>query len=670
MKKNIYLLLLLITGVINAQVITFTDDDFRLKLLTSDVTNNVAKNLSGNNIKIDADNNGQITVQEVAAVAELFIPNEATINSIDGIKSFVNLTRLDAQSCAISGSVDLSNLSLLELVFLNNNAITTINVSGCVAMKEIDCDTNLIQEVDVSSLFILEDLKVANNPILKIFAKNGADEAIDFSGTLNQNINYICADESQVSNLQGQVTNGCIVNSLCTDTPGGKFNKITGKLFFDATGNGIDANDLPLPYAKLKSVLGNDDSTILQTLTLPNATYTFATTETGGFDVLPSVENPTWFTLSPAAGSFIDTNNNVFNQDFLLAPVGIHFDVEAMIRPISQVVPGADVTYEIVFKNKGNQTHSGQVSVDYNESVLNFVSSTVPLVNLGSGIQRLVYSNLLPFETRSFSITLNLSNAVNTGDVLPFSISIDANGEDVATQNDNVVNYFQKVVATNPNRIECIQGDLVSNAEIGKYLHYAINFENTGTQTAQNVVINTSFNPAQYDVNSIQILNATSELVATANNEKVSLSLRKANVRGPGGQGGILLKILTKNDLPNGSTVNTGAQIFFDYEPLQTAPLISATDIANTSFQSLKIAESSQDITISIYPNPTTSMINIESKNSIQTVQLFDIYGRLLQTNLQESTNSTMDLTQRSAGIYFLKITSDKGQKVEKIVKE
>jgi hypothetical protein len=41
-----------------------------------------------------------------------------------------------------------------------------------------------------------------------------------------------------------------------------------------------------------------------------------------------------------------------------------------------------------------------------------------------------------------------------------------------------------------------------------------------------------------------------------------------------------------------------------------------------------------------------------------------------LQTSLENNTNAVIDISQKSNGIYFLKITSDKGTKVEKIVKE
>ncbi|MFN3969439.1 T9SS type A sorting domain-containing protein [Flavobacterium sp.] len=669
MKNLIYLLLFLIVGNLNAQVISFADNDFKLKLLEADVTNNIAKTLGGNNIKIDADNNGQITVQEVALVYELFIPNETTINSIEEIIYFVNLTKLDAQSCAISGIVNLSNLTFLERIYLNNNQINEIDIVGCVAMKEIVCNNNLIQKMDVATLINLEVLNVDNNPIFQIFAKNGANETISFNGVLNQSLNYICADEIQVSSLQGQVTNGCVVNSLCTNTPGGNFNTITGTLYFDAAGNGLDVSDLPHPYVKLKSILGNDDSTILQTVTQQNATYTFATTEIGGFDVLPSVENQDWFTITPVAGNFLNANNNVFNQDFLLAPIGVHSDVEVMIRPMSQVTPGSNASYEIVFKNKGNQLHNGFVTFGYDESVLDFVSSTASLVNSGVGQLSLAYSNLLPFETRSFQIVLNINSSVNNNDVLNYTVSIDPNNEDLTTQGDNSVVYRQNVQSVIPNRMKCIEGDLVPDSEIGKYLHYVINFENTGNQVARNVVISTDFDVAQYDINSIQILNATNALSVNAQNQNVKFNLNNAYVGGPGGQGGILLKIKTKSNLPTGSTVNARAEVFFDYDAIQVAPLVSITQLVETTFQALSVPENTIDKSVKLYPNPTSSNLNIEADSPIQVIQLFDIYGRLLQTNLLESVSTNIDLSQRAAGIYFIKVTTDKGQKTEKIIR-
>jgi hypothetical protein len=51
-------------------------------------------------------------------------------------------------------------------------------------------------------------------------------------------------------------------------------------------------------------------------------------------------------------------------------------------------------------------------------------------------------------------------------------------------------------------------------------------------------------------------------------------------------------------------------------------------------------------------------------------VQLFDVQGRLLQTKLVNESNTILDITTQSAGVYFIKVTTVKGIKVEKMVKE
>jgi hypothetical protein len=41
-----------------------------------------------------------------------------------------------------------------------------------------------------------------------------------------------------------------------------------------------------------------------------------------------------------------------------------------------------------------------------------------------------------------------------------------------------------------------------------------------------------------------------------------------------------------------------------------------------------------------------------------------------LQTNIINNSETTFDITSKSKGMYFLKIVSEKGIKVEKLVKE
>jgi len=67
---------------------------------------------------------------------------------------------------------------------------------------------------------------------------------------------------------------------------------------------------------------------------------------------------------------------------------------------------------------------------------------------------------------------------------------------------------------------------------------------------------------------------------------------------------------------------------------------------------------------ISVFPNPTTAEINIKTVLKIESVEVFDLAGRLLQ---KEKTTS-FELKSRAPGIYFLKIKTNEGVGVKRVV--
>lgn len=73
---------------------------------------------------------------------------------------------------------------------------------------------------------------------------------------------------------------------------------------------------------------------------------------------------------------------------------------------------------------------------------------------------------------------------------------------------------------------------------------------------------------------------------------------------------------------------------------------------------------------IKIYPNPTSGFVTINSNEIIKSIQLFDVQGRIINTYLINETKSNLDLKTYSNGIYFLKVNTSKGSKIEKIIKE
>jgi uncharacterized repeat protein (TIGR01451 family) len=327
--------------------------------------------------------------------------------------------------------------------------------------------------------------------------------------------------------------------------------------------------------------------------------------------------------------------------------------------------------YKLVYKNKGNQTLSGNVTFQYDDAVLDFVTSTATPDTQATGLLTFNYTNLLPFESRSIDITLNVNGPmetppVNIDDVLDFTATINTNQTE-ETPDDNSFDYSEVVVGSyDPNDITCLQGEVVSDAEIGEYLHYLIRFENTGTAAAQKVVVTTDINPADYSLNTLQVLDASHDMFVRNNDGVIEFVFEDIQLAGGGGHGNILLKIKTLPTLTINDEVDIQADIYFDFN----FPIV--TNIANTSFETLSVTGFETDQNIILYPNPVEDLLFIESQQDLQQIRLFDIQGKQIKVdvNLDQGLNTSMDLSQLSQGIYFINIKTPQGNYTKKVIKD
>ncbi|MDP9955535.1 hypothetical protein J2X97_001172 [Epilithonimonas hungarica] len=71
-------------------------------------------------------------------------------------------------------------------------------------------------------------------------------------------------------------------------------------------------------------------------------------------------------------------------------------------------------------------------------------------------------------------------------------------------------------------------------------------------------------------------------------------------------------------------------------------------------------------IQIKIYPNPAKDLINITSDKKINSVEVYDYLGRLIKTEFSNKVN----ISQLLKGNYLLKIKTDSGESIEKLIKE
>ena len=75
-------------------------------------------------------------------------------------------------------------------------------------------------------------------------------------------------------------------------------------------------------------------------------------------------------------------------------------------------------------------------------------------------------------------------------------------------------------------------------------------------------------------------------------------------------------------------------------------------------------------INVSVYPNPTINNINIQSDEQITNVVVYNTLGQLVMNAAPDATNFSMETANLDAGIYFAKLSTEKGSKTVKFIKQ
>ncbi|HEX8563168.1 MAG TPA: T9SS type A sorting domain-containing protein [Flavobacterium sp.] len=594
--------------------------------------------------------------------------NQLTALDFTGL---TNITKINCNDNSIP-SLDVSNLPLLTSFSCNNNPIADIDLTNNPLLNNVECGGLDIVSLDLSQNPQLCFLICSSNPNLEMVNLKNGNSALacneSFAFFENEALEFVCTDEEEadyfIEYFGSNGMPGVSVNTYCSFVPGGDYNTITGTVKFDSNDNGCDVSDATQSWIKVRmNTIGGDSLTFTDV----TGAYDFYT-GAGNFLVSPEPETQSYFdTFSPVAVNFPLVDNSVSNQDLCISPNGVHADAEITIAPINPAQPGFNATYVIVFRNKGNQPLTGELGLTFEDNVLEFLSTSASTYSQSLGSLEFPFTNLLPFESRSIYVIFNVNAptdtpAVNIGDILDFTVAITHGGSEETTI-DNTYAYAETVTGSfDPNNVICLEGESAATEAIGEYLHYIINFENTGTAPAQNIVVHQNIDLNNYDIESLQILNSSHALTARIQNGVCEFIFDGISLDS-GGHGNILMKIKSAPTLQNGDSVASQANIFFDYN------LPVATNVATTTFESLSVNDPGADQSVRAYPNPSSGQVTISANDVIDSIQIYDVQGRLLQSSLPAQKEITLDVSNRSVGLYFLKITTAKGNATIKMIR-
>jgi uncharacterized repeat protein (TIGR01451 family) len=362
----------------------------------------------------------------------------------------------------------------------------------------------------------------------------------------------------------------------------GSTNIVKGKVYIDFDNNGsYNAGDKLLPSVLLKSLPQNS---IYVTNAIGNYTAGFGLTN---YDISPFANFPQY--CNPAnptnySGSFTTYKNHMPGKDFRFVPLPDVNDLQIDITSIGATRPGFPASYFIWYSNKGNTTLSGQYSIK-KDPYFNYLSSDSVLAATYGDSLVFNYNNLKPLESRRNYVSFVVSTSAIAGHTALMSSYIYPIAND-SVPADNVDTVHSVITASfdpNSKEVSANSMKLVTAQSGTQYLEYTLNFQNTGTDTAFNVLV-TDVLPPQLNLETLQLLSSTHNVELEINeNNALSFYFRNiylvdSNTNEPKSHGFVKFRIKPKTTVTLQDSLFNACSIYFDYND----PVI--TNTVNTYF--------------------------------------------------------------------------------------
>lgn len=644
MKSKFLIFLIAFTTLCNAQIVSIPNATFKSRLLSANSSNTIAKDINGNYIDIDSNNDNEIQESEALQVKELKLIESINVASIEGINSFLNITKLEIKFNGLINA-DLTALNQLNYVDiycgnlnlgLKNNLETLYAIhtstltytSTTATLKKTTSSLNLFLSINYLLKINLIELKIQN------FTSQMTD--FDYS-----NLKYM--HNLQVLDLG--LTDGSdlvFTNYNPLDSP--LYPQNIKTLILKNLSSNINLMNLnSIENLEFYSI----DTTVFQTYEYP-------------YPVAIQTFNPANFPNLKSL-NFVRYYNGIQNLD-----LSVLTHLETFITSEANVYTGYNgSTFTINFGN--------------NINLKKVVINELPTSNLNfSGNPNLeeleIYTNNIYYHQSDATVNVNLSINNNIKKIkanIPFrnaTTSWNYHPRNIEFSNLNSNNSLERLdlnfcnltqlLALNSinlnyvNAFRCIFNN--NNLTFGTLP--SLSYLNIETLAAESYVANLATTDLNLDLSGCSIL--------------TSLDVHYPKMRFISLKNGIAQTIFGV-DLSND---NQGLLICIDSfeQPLILSGQPFGWDVPTihtfTSNCTLSLQENQLLNTISIYPNPVEDILYIQTNEKVLKVEIYDISGRILSSN--SVSNNKFDLSELITGNYILKLYTEKGITNTKIVKK
>lgn len=450
-------------------------------------------------------------------------------------------------------------------------------------------------------------------------------------------------------------------------------NYLSGRLFYDVNQNGInDSTDIGIPIRGVNTL---PQSALI--FTGSNGYYTNAFNDTAGQYQIHPPNIPFWSITTDSlyySVSLDSTNNYRDSLDFGYSPdttiTNILFDLSN-----GWTLCGNPTNFFINLFSLSSHTSKGIIEFEV-DSLTPYISSAItPDSVLGRSIFWHLDS-ITPFSNKVISCQLGYPNAIYVGDTIRFYLhfyQLDSINNVTYISHDSVKQIVLCSYDPNDKSVEPKgvgpQGYIPNNQE----LEYLIRFQNTGTDTALNVVIRDPLD-SNLDWSTMQIVAYSHPMQAWVEQDGEAV-FKFENIMLPdsgadflGSQGFVKFKIRPDTGLaPNTPIFNTG-HIYFDFNPaVITNTILNTIDTVGfgVGVEQISFTETNEII---VFPNPFQDNLTVYYKGKINAqydLVLFDVTGKeaYRQENIT-SNKATINLSKLNEGFYIIVGTDEYGKRL------
>lgn len=443
--------------------------------------------------------------------------------------------------------------------------------------------------------------------------------------------------------------------------------------FNDLNSNNIqDAGEPNFTNGEFHYILNSDG--IIRNITDSSGMFIiYETNPTNAYDLSYTI-NPAFvsahFPLTVVySGVHVATGSGVTTYNFPIIEIPFN-DLSVSLTAYNGPVPGFSYSNKIRYENKGTSTIvSGTVIFNHGSNVtINPVSGSTPITN-GFTYD---FTNLLRNEVRYIYVSINtpVIPTVSLGDLVTNTATITLPSGDIHPL-DNSSTLTQDIRGSyDPNdKIESHGEKIIfSTFSSSDYLTYTIRFENTGTGNAINIKVDDILD-SQLDATTVRMIDASAPYILERTGNNLSWKFNGINLppsiaSTETGKGYITFQVKPTAGYAIGDIIPNTANIYFDFNPA------IVTNTFQTEFVSTLANAKFDNAEIKIFPNPASNILNINTSSIITSIEIVDINGRIIQSLSQNSNEVILNIENLQSGMYLLKVTTENGSSIEKIIKK